>query len=64
MADKYLSPAQLAERYDVPLETVYGWNKTGSGPDYIRVGRHVRYRPQDITAWEERNAVASGTGRS
>ena len=62
--DKYLSPEQLAERYDVSLETVYGWNKTGSGPDYIRVGRHVRYRPKDITKWEDSRVVASGTGRS
>jgi excisionase family DNA binding protein len=59
----YLSPEELAERYGVPLQTVYAWNKTGSGPDYIRVGRHVRYRPRDIEKWEQSKAVASGTGR-
>lgn len=60
----HLSPQQLAERYGVPLETVYGWNKTGSGPDYIRVGRHVRYRLQEIDKWEKSRLVASGTGRA
>ena len=28
--DKHLTPEELAEREGVPLETVYGWNKTGN----------------------------------
>lgn len=64
MDDKYLSPEELAARYDVPLETVYGWNKKKTGPDYIRVGRHVRYRPKDIQAWEKSQLVTSGTGQA
>ena len=64
MDDKYLSPEKLAEHYGVPLETVYGWNKKGTGPDYIRVGRHIRYRPKDIEAWEKSQLVTSGTGRA
>jgi excisionase family DNA binding protein len=61
--DEYLSPERLAERYGVSVETVYGWNKTGTGPDYIRVGRHVRYRPRDVEKWEQSRFVASGSGR-
>jgi predicted DNA-binding transcriptional regulator AlpA len=55
-----LSPAELAERYDVPLETVYGWNKTRTGPRFMKIGRHVRYRLADVIAWENSRAVASG----
>jgi predicted DNA-binding transcriptional regulator AlpA len=63
MADggtQHLSPAELAERYDVPLETVYGWNKTRTGPRFMKIGRHVRYRLADVIAWENSRAVASG----
>jgi len=55
--DQYLSPAELAVRYDVPIETVYGWNKTGRGPQFLRIGRHVRYRVTDVLAWEKSRVV-------
>jgi predicted DNA-binding transcriptional regulator AlpA len=52
-----LSPEALAERYGVPLETVYGWNKTRRGPRYMKIGRHVRYRLADVLAWEKSRLV-------
>jgi predicted DNA-binding transcriptional regulator AlpA len=52
VAVEYLSPAQLAERYGLPLETVYNWNKLRSGPRFMKLGRHVRYRMTDVLAWE------------
>lgn len=27
------------------------WRKGGIGPAYLRLGRKVRYRPADVTAW-------------
>jgi predicted DNA-binding transcriptional regulator AlpA len=48
-----LSPRDLAGRYGLPLETVYTWNKTGRGPKYLKIGRHVRYRLADVLAWEK-----------
>jgi predicted DNA-binding transcriptional regulator AlpA len=53
---RHLSPVQLAERYSVPLETVYGWNKTRTGPRFMKIGRHVRYRLADVIAWEDSRA--------
>lgn len=58
MDDRYLGPEQLAERYDVPLETIYGWNKAGTAPPRIRVGRHVRYLLADVIKWERDRRVA------
>lgn len=58
--DKHLSPEDLAEREGVPLQTVYGWNKTRKGPQYMRIGRYVRYRLADVVAWEDSRVVASG----
>jgi predicted DNA-binding transcriptional regulator AlpA len=54
---KHLSPEDLAEREGVPIQTVYGWNKTGAGPRYLRIGRHVRYRVADVLAWEKARLV-------
>ena len=45
---RHLSPAELAERQGVPLETVYAWNKDGTAPMRLRLGRHVRYRLTDV----------------
>lgn len=56
-SDPHLTPAELAERERVPLETVYGWNKTGDGPPRMKIGRHVRYRLADVIAWEKSRIV-------
>ncbi len=47
-----LSPEALARREGVPLDTVYRWNRLGGGPPFMRIGRHVRYRVEDVAAWE------------
>ena len=61
MGDKNLSPEELAERYDVSLNTVYYWNKIGGGPPFMKIGRHVRYRIADVIAWENGRLVDSRT---
>ncbi len=58
--DKHLTPAILADRESVSLHTVYGWNRDGTGPRYIRVGRHIRYRLADVVRWEESRVVQRG----
>lgn len=57
---RHLSPADLADREGVPLDTVYLWNRKRSGPRYMKVGIHVRYRLADVLAWEESRTVSSG----
>lgn len=46
-----LSPADVAAYLGVPLRTVYGWRSRGGGPRGYRVGRHVRYRVDEVDAW-------------
>lgn len=54
---RHLSPVELADRESVPLETVYGWNKQRTGPRFMKIGRHVRYRLADVVAWENSRTV-------
>jgi len=62
MDEKHLTPGDLAEREGVPLKTVYQWNSKGTGPRYMKIGRHVRYRLADVIAWEnERYAENRGS---
>ncbi|QTP55429.1 helix-turn-helix domain-containing protein [Billgrantia sulfidoxydans] len=34
----------------------------GEGPRFIKLGRHVRYRADDVLEWLEENARTSTTG--
>jgi len=42
---------QLADLLQVPLGTVYAWNKRGTGPTVWHAGVHARYYATDIKAW-------------
>ncbi|GAA4411244.1 hypothetical protein GCM10023168_31870 [Fodinibacter luteus] len=35
----------------VPVQTLYSWRGQGMGPPGRRVGRRLRYRPEDVKAW-------------
>ena len=54
-----LSPADLAAYLAVPLATVYRWRSRSEGPLGYRVGRHVRYRLDDVERWLEGHIDAS-----
>ncbi len=44
----------------IPVKTLYAWRHNGEGPPSVRVGRHVRYRPELVQAWVD-GLKASGT---
>lgn len=50
--DNRLTVTQLAERLQVSVNMIYRWNSDGTGPKYMRIGKHVRYRVRDVEAWE------------
>jgi predicted DNA-binding transcriptional regulator AlpA len=35
----------------VPPATLRQWRYLGTGPQYVKVGRHVRYRRTDLDKW-------------
>jgi predicted DNA-binding transcriptional regulator AlpA len=55
--EQHLTIEQLAEREGVPAGTVRQWNSRGTGPQYMRIGRYVRYRLADVIAWEQSRTV-------
>ena len=53
------TPVQIAEYLEIPEPTLRQWRHKGTGPQWTRVGRHVRYRWSDVEAW-----LDSQTGQS
>lgn len=49
---RYLTPEDLVELFELPsVETLYQWRRKRIGPRGFRVGRHLRYDPEDVRAW-------------
>lgn len=55
MPEQLMPPQEVADYFGVPLATLYRWNSRGDGPRRIKVGRHVRYRREDVAAWVEQH---------
>ncbi|MFF1868021.1 helix-turn-helix domain-containing protein [Kitasatospora herbaricolor] len=51
LPDRYFTPDDIAEIFDVPLETVYQWRRKRTGPPGFRIGKHVRYDPAEVGAY-------------
>lgn len=49
----------VARQLDIETKTLQAWRCRGGGPPFIKVGRLVRYRPEDVEAWIESRRVAS-----
>ena len=53
-----ITPAQLAIRWGVALNTLSQWRASGGGPAFLRLGDgerpRIRYRMSDILAYERR----------
>ena len=51
LPDRLLGPEEVAAFLGVPLRTIYRWRSRHEGPRGYRVGRHVRYRFDDVERW-------------
>ncbi len=49
------SARDLADYLGLSMNTLSYWRLKGVGPQFLRVGRYVRYRPEDIESWLEDN---------
>lgn len=56
MAEGFISPEALAELLGIPIRTIYSWRSRGLGPPSYRIGKHVRFRLDDVDEWLEERA--------
>lgn len=56
---KLWGPKELAEFLGVPVQTIYQWRTKGYGPPGRRVGKHVKFRPEDVQAWFDNQPEAA-----
>ena len=60
---RILTDIQVAERLGVSRFTVRSWRLKGVGPRFLKMGRAVRYRAQDVDEYE-RQALVETQGPS
>jgi len=46
-----ITEADVAERLHVSLASVRRWRLERRGPQFVKVGSLVRYRPEDLETW-------------
>ena len=46
-----MNEQQVAEYLSMSVGSVRKWRRLGGGPKFIKIGRSVRYRREDVEAW-------------
>ena len=61
MADMALQEQDLAKRLNLSRRTLQNWRSIGKGPRFLKLspgrGGRVRYRLEDVLAWEQARAT-------
>ena len=59
MADKYLTPEEVSERYrgEISVGTLRNWRVARIGPTFIKIGKAVLYPIDELDAWDRKNLV-------
>ena len=55
--DRLWTAEETAAYLQIPKATLYQWRYLGIGPKAGRVGRHLRYDPEDVKAWFRNSKV-------
>lgn len=58
---RLLRPRELSELLGVPVGTLANWRSARTGPPFVKVGRHVRYRIGDVDEWVAARVFAPET---
>jgi excisionase family DNA binding protein len=49
--ERLWSVKDVAVYLGIPVLTIYQWRTRGYGPHGVRMGKHVRFDPDDVRAW-------------
>lgn len=53
-----LTPRQVADILAIPVSTLSRWRNEQRELPWVKVGRVVRYRPEDVRQWVDRHTNA------
>ena len=62
--EKLLTTTQAAAALTLKRTTLEAWRVRGGGPRYVKLGRAIRYRAEDIEDFIESNMMGMTTDRS
>jgi excisionase family DNA binding protein len=48
---EWIGIEELAAELGIPVRTVYAWRSAGKGPNGHKIGKHVRFRREDVEEW-------------
>jgi predicted DNA-binding transcriptional regulator AlpA len=51
MGERLWSVHDVADYLGIPVQTLYKWRQSGTGPIGCRLGKHLRYDPAVVRAW-------------
>ncbi|MFI5593444.1 helix-turn-helix transcriptional regulator [Amycolatopsis sp. NPDC051758] len=49
--DELWTADDLSSYLKIPKKTLAHWRLHGTGPPWLHIGKHVRYRPSDVRSW-------------
>jgi excisionase family DNA binding protein len=61
--DRLWTPATLSRYLSIPVATLYQWRQKEIGPPAVRLGKHIRYRPEAVQDWLRSQEEPNGTHR-
>jgi len=64
MKSTVLTTQALVSRWNINNFTLIQWRCEGRGPKFLKLGRHVRYRLEDVEAYEEQHLRQSTSSQS
>lgn len=59
MREGLMNEAEAAGLLGLSRCTLQSWRYHGRGPDFLRLGRAIRYSRDDLMAWMERGRVCA-----
>jgi len=57
LVKQLLNEHEVARTCGISVLTLRKWRSLRRGPRFLKIGSLVRYRPEDVTAWIDRQAA-------
>jgi predicted DNA-binding transcriptional regulator AlpA len=57
LSQRLLNEHEVAQACAIRVATLRKWRMLKRGPRFLKIGSLVRYRPEDVTAWIDRQAA-------